>query len=180
VSCASTSDCSAVGESFGAAGADTLVEHWDGVEWTIVDSPVPPLDGTTNLRFSGISCASTNSCVAVGWSGHGGFAEQWDGSTWSVLTMPVLPGESQLSGVSCASATSCVAVGWATAPGANTTSTVIETWDGVTWSLASSPNPLLHKRAYLYGVTCTDPAACFAVGGSSTPKAMFTLIERLS
>jgi hypothetical protein len=39
---------------------------------------------------------------------------------------------------------------------------------------------LLHKRAYLNGVTCTDAAVCFAVGGSSTPKSMFTLIERLA
>jgi hypothetical protein len=62
----------------------------------------------------------------------------------------------------------CVAVGALLASGY---STVIEMWDGVSWSIAASPNA--GSRDLLYGVSCATLTKCVAVGDDDT----FTLTE---
>src|SRR5206468_2252672 len=65
---------------------EPLIEHWDGVSWTIVSSPSLPSGG--NLFHA----ASTPSGLwGVGfqyWDQT--LAERWDGSHWSVVTTPSL------------------------------------------------------------------------------------------
>ena len=62
VSCVSVSFCVATGFYNNGSAHQTLVEHWDGVSWTVVSSPN---DGTTSLLRS-VSCVSATECVAVG------------------------------------------------------------------------------------------------------------------
>jgi hypothetical protein len=70
VTCLSASNCFAVGTT-GLAGLisrpydqKTLVEHWDGTNWSIVESATP--DASGNARLNDVACTSTTSCNAVG------------------------------------------------------------------------------------------------------------------
>jgi hypothetical protein len=168
VSCPSATSCFAVGSSSDQFGSTaTLVEQWSGSSWSIV--PSPNQTGTSST-LSGVSCTSSTSCVAVGsWGDQSSpqtLVEQWDGTSWSIVTTPSPAGAlgDALSGVSCTSATSCHAVG--NFFDASTTRTLVEDWDGTTWSVVTSPNPAGAQTAGLSGVSCSTSTSCFAVGES--------------
>jgi hypothetical protein len=64
VTCASASDCWAVGFSQEAIN-QTLVQHWDGIVWRVFPSPnTSPLSLENALL--GVTCASASDCWAVG------------------------------------------------------------------------------------------------------------------
>jgi hypothetical protein len=66
VKCITATDCVAVGgqarynEVFGRR----LVEHWNGIAWSIVASPGPA--PASNSYLGGLSCATRTNCMAVG------------------------------------------------------------------------------------------------------------------
>lgn len=67
----SSQDVWAAGNSINAAGNDlTLIEHWDGSQWTIVASPDPGVHGSNIL--GGIAATSSNDVWAVGGYDNGG------------------------------------------------------------------------------------------------------------
>ena len=63
VSCVSSSFCVAVGNYNNGSAGQTLVEVWDGADWTVMASPSP---GTGSNNLSSVSCVSASFCVAVG------------------------------------------------------------------------------------------------------------------
>ena len=93
--CVSQSDCWVVGYSvaklFGGLDA-TLIEHWDGSSWRIVDSPNTDSALTNNLF--GVACNSTSDCWAVGGSltpskdSVETLIEHWDGTAWTIVPSP--------------------------------------------------------------------------------------------
>ena len=177
VSCPSTTSCSAVG--FGSTKG--LVEHWNGHTWSIVTRPNPT--GSDNWYLAHVSCATTTSCFAVGsyWSGEVGkspektLAEHWNGHTWSITPSPNPAGSAStvLNGVSCPTATQCFAVGHSSYQvslgrlGVGTAQkTLVQHWDGHTWSTMRSrnPSPGGYETTVLNGVSCHRKTSCFAVG----------------
>jgi hypothetical protein len=64
--------------------------------------------------------------------------------------------------VACASSTSCFAVG--SYDTAIVTNTLIEQWDGTTWSVVPSPNPGSSNDNELLSVACPTLSGCIAVG----------------
>ncbi len=98
---------------------------------------------------------------------------------WSVTPSPNPAGNagSALRSVSCTSSSNCVAVGDGFFNG--NFGTIIESWDGTTWTVVPSPNPISglgYPR--LNGVSCTGPRSCVAVGDYGTQSGRnFTLIE---
>jgi len=146
VSCASATDCVAVG---GSGTHIALIEQWDGTTWSIVPSPNPVGD------LVGVSCSSDTSCFAVGAST---LIEQWDGTTWSIVASPNVPGI--LMGISCSSPSSCFAVG--VLDSLSGVSPFIDQWDGTSWSV--SPTPVVGPYGHFRGVGCASPTNCFAVG----------------
>ena len=164
VSCRSTTSCFAVGNTV-FHGARTLVEHWNGHAWSIVTSPNPA--GFEYHTLGGVSCPSTTSCFAVGISQGStvrALVEHWNGRTWSIMTRPTPTGSdaTDLSHVSCSSTASCVAVGSYSVGAAG--KSLVEQWNGHTWSIMTSPNPTRATSTALNGVSCPTPADCFAVG----------------
>ena len=168
LSCASSSSCVAVGSYITAATnttfeEDTLVESWNGSEWTVVSSPNPA--GKTVNRLAGVSCLSATACIAVGSASPEPqgqnpvtLAERWNGSEWSIQSTPNPSGASEtlLEGVSCDSPTSCMAVGKT-----NPAKGITESWDGAEWKLRPiGPVPPL------YGVSCVAANACTVVGSN--------------
>jgi len=177
VACATTADCYAVGHSFDGSVNKTLAEHWNGTSWSIVTSP--NRNGSGDLH--GVSCPSATSCFAVGESSSKTLVEHWNGTSWSLMTTPNPTGTAfdLLNGASCTSPTSCFAVGeWVSG---STGHTLVERWNGTSWSVVSSPNPPLTgaMEAILNSVSCPSSTSCSAVGTNlaDTDK---TLVERLN
>ena len=192
VSCVSTTNCTAVGDSSDGTTSQTLVESWNGTAWALVPSPNPPGNNGTDNALTRVSCVTSTFCMAVGQSNAtAGLAqpltESWNGSTWSIVPSPNPSSTSNvfLEGVSCVSTTNCKAVGWSnTPPTGYPIFTLIESWNGVDWSIVPSPNPggstLLHGPINeLSGVSCVNPTSCTAVGDyvNADTNTYQTLIE---
>jgi len=180
VSCPSTTSCFAVGDN-GAGEGKSLVEHWDGTRWSIMTSA----SGAKETDLSGVSCPSTTSCNAVGVvatiQDTVPFAEHWNGSHWAIVPSAD-PSDSrgvELNGVSCPSVASCFAVGsYYPGPKFARLKTLIEDWNGVSWSRMSSPNATASSTSsYLAGVSCSTTTSCFAVGNID-PEVPHALVER--
>src|SRR5207244_265838 len=113
VSCAGPASCVAVGTSTTSNVTKTLIEHWNGLAWSIKRSPNPTGNA---ISLSAASCVNASTCVAVGQYTSGyvtkTLVEQWSGSTWTIKASANVAGASatRLLGVSCVSATSCEAV----------------------------------------------------------------------
>ena len=187
VSCVSAATCTAVGHFYGVAGVPkTLVESWNGTSWSVV--PIPHLSSSSYLF--GVSCVSAAACTAVG--SHENtrkaqrvLAESWNGTSWSVVPSPNagrVNSANVLAGVSCVSATACTAAGGYYDWGSNNEKTLVESWDGTSWSVVPTPNAGLPTSFdLLNGVSCVSAAACAAAGyfyGSHSPEK--TLIESSS
>ena len=165
VSCVSSSYCIAVGSNGVYPDLATLAEEWDGSSWTVL---LPP-DASASDFLQSVSCLSTTFCMAVGQSEGTPLTELWDGSTWTIEDAPpVGPGIfTALNSISCTSTQFCAAVGeWS--PG-SLTGSVMEIWDGTTWSLSSPLNGNEDNLAsQLDSVSCTSASFCLGVGVNSS------------
>jgi len=162
VSCASATACTAVG----GYDSGTLAEAWNGKTWVI--EPTPKLPGAKFVTLSAVSCTSATACTAVGAYHHRTLAEAWNGKTWAIEPTPNPLGGaySYLDGVSCTSAATCTAVGdYRNSVNVNTGHTLAEAWNGKTWAIEPTPNPLGGVYSDLDGVSCTSATACTAAGG---------------
>jgi len=187
VSCDTAASCTAVGNYQDRAGNYfTLAEHWNGSGWAIQATPTPP--GVAFVNLNAVWCASSASCVAVGYyatgvtSGAGAaLVERWDGSTWAIEPAPANPPGSYVSilrALSCTSAASCTAVGASYATTSPTVRTLAARWDGNSWTIQPTPMPSGAASAGLGGVSCTSATSCTAVGSySSTPGSGRALAE---
>ena len=173
VSCPSPSFCVAVGDvgnSEGFAGSGSVIELWNGSQWSIQQDP-----GPTGSQLFDVSCSSSSACMAVGQIGfqnppYGApagapLAEFWNGSQWSIEQVPTppLPLWFGLNSVSCSSSTACIAVG-----GTSGGRLLTEQWNGLIWSIVP-----LGTRGYLGGLSCpsaTDCTATFSTQGQGPEK----------
>jgi hypothetical protein len=180
VSCVTASNCEAVGGSTAASGVtQTLIESWNGTAWSLATSPN---SGTGANLLNDVACKSAGSCVAVGYAINSGgviqtLAETWNGTSWSLATSPNSgAGNNSLYGVSCGTPTSCKAVGYVV-NASNVIQTLVESWNGASWSITSSPDAGTGANA-LYGVSCGAASACKAVGSFvNTSGVTQTLLE---
>jgi hypothetical protein len=90
ISALATNDVWAVGLAQSTPGAKrlTLVEHWDGFNWSVVPSPNVGTD--ENFLWS-VSARAANDVWAVGSYSVPWFqtlVEHWDGHNWTVVTSP--------------------------------------------------------------------------------------------
>src|SRR5436305_6479063 len=86
----------AVGRHWGFIGSfltfNTLVEHWDGFNWSLVLSP--NVDGTLSNFLQSVAARSATEVSTAGWSMGIGIEtqktliERWDGSAWSIVPSP--------------------------------------------------------------------------------------------
>jgi hypothetical protein len=186
VSCVSATACTAVGLWVNNAQDEfTLAERWNGTAWSI--QRTPNLEAVTVL--DGVSCPSATACTATGLTENHHFisktlAEAWNGTTWSVRHTPgAAAPDNVLASVSCTSSTACTAAGY---EGSNTQpaggKTLAEAWNGTRWAVQATRDPGAGK-GYLndfYGVSCTAPTACTAVGEHAIGDLVVPLAERYS
>ena len=87
----------------------------------------------------------------------------------------------ELFGVSCLKSKDCVAVG-GYYPGTHSEKTLVESWNGSSWSITPSPSPegtdnAVNPIPELDGVSCTKSTACVAVGHYLNSSKVKTLVE---
>jgi hypothetical protein len=180
VAVVAATDIWAVGDVTAANGASqTLTEHWNGTQWSVVQSPNP---SAFHNVLHGVTAISTTDVWAVGWFNNTQdipmtLIEHWNGTQWSVVASPNGSINSNfLFGVTAVSSNDVWAVGeFNNASGFFQTLT--EHWNGRTWRVVSSPNVGTHNNV-LNGVTAISANDVWAVGDflDSTSNA-HTLIE---
>lgn len=139
--------------------------------WSIEPTPNPP---GLSSSLTGVSCATTKACVAVGTtfraetSSQLTLAEVWNGAKWSVTRTvnPANATSAQLNGVSCVTATLCIAGGSYT-NSAGVQKTLIERFNGRAWTVLQSPNIAEATGSLILAVSCSAANACTAVGGDA-------------
>jgi YD repeat-containing protein len=173
VSCSSETACTAVGFALIGGQYKTLVERYNGSSWS-VQKGVEPSQGNGYRAMSGVSCASSTRCMAVGEAAGKPFAEEWDGAKWTLVSIPE-PATGFLEDVSCVSATSCIAVGhhgaWEWMGWLLGSSPLAESWDGSEWSEIETPEPseeLSASGGTLSAVSCASASSCVAAGNFFT------------
>jgi hypothetical protein len=155
--------------------------------WKVERTPNQNRDAAAINELSAVSCTSGRACTAVGSHAASlsstGFplAERWNGTRWQIQPTVLPPGAKSggLAGVSCASATACTAVGSTPGKAADTSVSLAEVWNGTRWRVQAIPAPKGSTSSALFGVSCTAPNACTAVGHYSTAAGrMLALAER--
>lgn len=122
-----------LGTSYQPTG--TLIEHWNGTQWSIV--PSPGITGGAGLLYS-VSAVSSTDVWAVGvFITDPGFNKltllfHWNGNKWKRVSIPVNY-DSSLGGVAAISTTNVWAVGFLNG------GTLSERWNGNSWQPVSSP-----------------------------------------
>lgn len=165
-------------------GGRTLIQHWDGKSWSIVQSPSPFTGDNTLMAV--VALGSTN-VWAFGQgsdtTGNRSLIEHWDGDSWNVVPSPNPVGLNaettrvglDLSSASAASPTDIWVVGnWIgrNDQGQGTEGgTLIEHWDGEQWAIV--PSPYSHTGfpwAQLYGIAAISQSNVWAVGYAADVK----------
>ncbi len=190
VSCGEPALCVAVGDSEGASSTSTLVEQWNGTAWSIASSPDGSDAGGASNVLSGVSCAGSSFCQAVGTFDDGvnpgrTLAESWNGATWTLVPSPNQSSTEadSLADVDCFGPTTCTAVGQSNDPSTGFDPLAVA-WNGSTWSVVPNPSlPAGSVQTSARAVSCVTNSECVAVGGTNNggnvePFAMSAPIAR--
>lgn len=184
VSCTSSEACTAVGHYVNSSSVEVpLAEVWASKKWAIKEPKTPT--GAKSSSLTGVSCTSSEACIAVGHYVNSSsvevpLAEKWTGSEWSIKEPKTPTGakNSSLTGVSCTSSEACTGVGHYV----NSSSvevTLAERWNGKEWAIQTTLNPTEAKSSSLAGVSCISSEACTAVSHYvSSASVETTLAER--
>ena len=139
-----------------AVGPAAAAESPSSLVWT---EPSPPA-GVALLTGTGVSCPSTQDCVAVG-GGYGYGAQTFvttdGGTTWRVVQTL---SHREFESVSCPTTLACVAVGETLHRARDVGVAEVSSDGGSTWSRVRLPR----KTPRLWGVTCVSTRSCVAVG----------------
>jgi hypothetical protein len=185
VSCTSAHACTAVGErDTPTSTSSPLIETWNGKAWKTIHAP-RPAGSSADVSLSAVSCPTTHACVALGLrilGENNATSEVWNGTAWTVRAIRKLHGTtySSLSGISCLSAKRCIAVGDYQVNNSSKSKTLVERWNGTSWSIIKTPNRKDGVNGDdLSGVSCSSKNSCIAIGSSSrTSAGNRTLVEQ--
>jgi hypothetical protein len=152
VSCASASECIAVGSK----GGSSLAQRWNGSEWSTMTSPG---EGSS---LTDVSCGSTSFCLAI--PGGGLKTQRWNGSEWAITTglTPPEAASTNFTGVACTPSNICILVGYYTLASGKTR-TLAERKNGAEWTILTTPSEE-GVFNYLNAVSCTSSTSCTAIG----------------
>jgi hypothetical protein len=173
----------AVGRS---RSATALVEHWNGTAWSIV--PVPTPAGAATSQLAAISALSPTNIWAVGSVvnivntavQNRTLVEHWNGSAWSIVPARNATTSNLLTGVTAVAANDVWAVGYTiTTDGSNQPDrTLIEHWNGTSWSIVASPT--VASNDTLTGVAARSATDIWAVGFRQDPSGAIPIDRTLT
>jgi len=181
VSALSSSNAWAVGTWSRTGGSPwrSLIEHYTGGRWAIKASPNP---GNDSNSLNAVAALSTTNAWAVGTYHTNGkslktLIEHWNGSAWKVQASPSpVTGNNTLSSVVATSPSNVWAVG-NTLSTSGEQKTLIEHWNGRSWTVQHSPSP--GSSSTLTAVAAVSRSNAWAVGytDSSDGTSSKTLVE---
>ncbi|MGA2133704.1 MAG: hypothetical protein ABSH50_15535 [Bryobacteraceae bacterium] len=181
----SSTDIWAVGSLLSNGELFDLFEHWDGTAWTATALPAGGF-------LLALSADATNDVWAVGFEGaendnSGTFVMHYNGTSWKKVISPsVGSGANQFNGVLALAPNNVWAVGFSTPvppPKEVARLTLIEHWDGTSWSIATSPNMgpnSIYESNVLYGITAVSSSDVWAFGSyfaASGSEHQMTLLQ---
>jgi hypothetical protein len=169
ISCSASDACTGVGAEHtpGSATTDTsLVERWDGTEWTVQAAPTPA--GATDVVLLGVSCPTATTCIAAGdeiFPVRRVYVLAWDGTSWSFMSLPtaVASADAGVGGVDCVATAWCKLAGSVLGPNGETVP-FVDTWNGTTWSADAVPLPSAATNGFFSAIDCFAQNSCAAVG----------------
>lgn len=146
----SANDAWAVGSTASSStvpvkSTQTLIEHWNGKQWSIVPSPNP---GVSRNELRSITAITPNDIWAAGLSAYGNSAtlaqtlvEHWNGSRWSIVpTPPIGSSDNYLNAISAISASDIWTIGVSSNDEFSAAGQpLIEHWNGSQWNIVKSP-----------------------------------------
>jgi hypothetical protein len=177
----SADDVWAVGGTNWFSPTYTLAEHWNGKSWTQVPTPSPAGGGL----FSDVVATSASNAWAVGEAGPGPgipspttpLIEHWNGKTWAIQKYQVPAAGGQFTSVAATSPTNAWAVGYTGEASEGTgQQTLIEHWNGKTWTRVPSPDVAGASASTLQSVTVISADDAWAVGSADVGAHRSTLI----
>jgi len=115
----------------------TLIEHWNGSQWTVVPSPNPK--GSSQNALTGVAVINANDIWAVGYTltaNNQTLTMHWNGSKWSIVPSPNGAYGNWLHGVTALASNNV----WAVGTSNNGGNALILHWNGSSWSAVPSPN----------------------------------------
>ena len=181
VTCLSAGFCEATGsDSTGTQDAAA----WNGTAWSLQATPLPA-DGSS-IDLTAVSCLAADACTAVGsyfsntTFGVLTLAEHWNGTAWAVQSTPNPKGSyaNELLGIWCTSANFCASVGDQQNSSSLATLTLVQVWNGTSWTTRSSANRTREDLDVLNSVWCGGGNSCTAVGiGADRGEVNATLVE---
>jgi hypothetical protein len=140
----------------------TLTEHWNGTQWTTIDSPAP----NRGSELNSVSALASNDVWAVGYRVAGTaqtLVTHWDGASWSEVPSPNVGAcANWLTSVRALSPNNVWAVGYYYLCD-GTSQTLTMQWDGSAWNVVPSPNMGSNDNE-LYGITANAWTDIWAVG----------------
>jgi hypothetical protein len=152
----------AVGSYFNGSDRLILAEHWNGSTWSVV--PVPqPAEGSGFLYD--VEAISENDVWAVGNANGSTLILHWNGTAWSRVSSPSAQGWNVLNGVWAAASNDVWAVGYSSINLETDQKTLIQHWNGSSWTIVPSPNRTNYGNT-LYAISGTSAADIWAVGDS--------------
>jgi hypothetical protein len=179
LSAVSSNDVWAIGQ-FNPGPMQTLAMHWDGANWSVIPTPNP--GPNANNFVNDVEAISTSDVWAVGVSADpsDGFPAQslifhWDGNVWTSVPAPAPSQENALVGISAVASNDIWAVGRSRNGPTADYETLIEHWNGSSWTVVSSPNNGSFSRLHdVHAISAND---AWAVGmyftGTGVQQALF-------
>ena len=129
--------------------------------------------------LNGADASASDDVWAVGYSGASGkyktLIEHWDGNQWRVVTSPNAgtTGDNNLTGVDALSSSNAWAVGFTRT--STSRKSLIQRWNGTSWTIVSSPNPGTLGNSLL-GVAAVAPNDIWAVGWKRSGTGLRSLL----
>jgi hypothetical protein len=151
----------------------TGAEHWDGSSWSRF--PTPDVGAGENA-LNGVDALASKDVWAVGYSGRNTLIERWNGTQWRVVASPnagTTGDRNTLTSVDALSNTNAWAVGSTLT--ATSRKSLIQRWNGTSWTIVSSPNPGTLSNSLL-GVAATGPSDIWAVGWKNSGNGLRSLL----
>lgn len=180
VAAVSTNDVWAIGNYETSNNTyQSFTEQWNGTSWSIIST----LNIGMSNQLNGIVAVSNSDIWAVGYYEDYSYnwytlTEQWNGTSWNYVASPNPSSHSYLNlfGVTAASANNISAVGYYEDSNSQTY-TLIEQWNGTSWSITPSPNAGVLNQ--FNGIAAVSGGDTWAVGYYEDSNLNnYTLIEQ--
>lgn len=146
------------------SGLHTLIEHWDGRQWSVVSSPDGATGTNSQNELRSIAAVSASDIWAVGYSYQNqvsnALIEHWNGHQWNVVNLPGSLHATYLQQVVASSENNIWIDGYSDAPSDQISPALLAHWDGSQWNLI----PGLPKNFSLLSLQASSPHDIWLAG----------------